>query len=61
MTVSVPLVVIFAVVALACYRWMGLKLWHLIVCLILGFLLAFPAPLPVVQHVINELFHGSGK
>ena len=40
MTVTIPLVAIIAIVAFICYRYMGLRLWHLLVCLILGVYLA---------------------
>jgi len=61
MTVTVPLVLVIGVAAWACYRYMGLRLWHLIVCLLLGFLLAATSLAPDIQNVINALLHGSGK
>ena len=61
MTVTIPLVLIIAVIAFACYRWMGLKFWHLLVCLILGFLLAATSFAPEIQNLLNTLFHGSRK
>jgi hypothetical protein len=40
MTVSIPLLTLMVIVVYVAYRHMGLKVWHAIVCLILGFLLA---------------------
>ena len=40
MTVSLPLLTLMMITVYAAYRHMGLKVWHAIVCLILGFLLA---------------------
>lgn len=40
MTVSIPLVVIAGAFIWIAYRYMGLRIWQAIVCLIFGFLLA---------------------
>jgi hypothetical protein len=40
MTVSIPLVLIAAAIVYLAWRYMGLKVWHAIVCLLFGFLLA---------------------
>ena len=61
MTITIPLVAVIAILALACYRYMGLRLWHLIVCLLLGFLLAATSLAPDIQNFINAVIHGSGK
>ena len=42
MTITIPLVLLSASPAYVCCRYMGLRLWHLLVCLLLGFLLAAP-------------------
>lgn len=57
MTVTIPLVVVIALVAYVCYRYMGLKFWHLLVCLLLGFLLAATSVGPEIQNVLNSLMH----
>ena len=49
MTVSIPLVVLFAVVVYIAYRFMGLRVWHAIVCPILGFLLAATSAAPEIR------------
>jgi hypothetical protein len=61
MTVTISLVAIIAIVAFTCYRFMGLRLWHLLVCLILGFLLAATSFAPEIQNLINAILHGGRK
>lgn len=61
MTVTIPLVAIFGVAAYLCYRYMGLRLWHLLVCLLLGFLLAATSAAPEIQTLINAVLHGGHK
>ena len=61
MTVTFPLVLVIAIVAYACYRYMGLRLWHLVVCLLLGFLLAATSAAPEIQNFINAILHGGRK
>jgi hypothetical protein len=54
-TVSIPLVVIFAVIVYIAYRYMGLRIWHAIVSLILGFLLAATTAAPEIRHLLFGL------
>ena len=61
MTVTIPLVAIIAIVAFACYRFLGLRLWHLLVCLILGFLLAATSAAPEIQNLLSSLIHWGHK
>jgi hypothetical protein len=61
MTVSVPLFAILAVVAYVCYRYMGLKFWHLLLCLLLGFLLAATSAAPEIQNLLSSLTHWGHK
>lgn len=58
MTVTIPLVALIGVAAWICYRYMGLRLWHLLVCLLLGFLLAATSFAPEIQNMISALIHG---
>ena len=58
MTITVPLVLVIGAAAYACYRYMGLKLWHLLVCLLLGFLLAATSFAPEIQNFINAILNG---
>jgi hypothetical protein len=61
MTVTIPLVLITGIVAYYCHRHMGLKLWHLIVCLLLGFLLAATSAAPEIQNFLNSILYGGHK
>jgi F0F1-type ATP synthase assembly protein I len=58
MTVTIPLVLVIGIIAYICYRYMGLKLWHLIVCLLLGFLIAATSAAPEIQNFLNSILHG---
>jgi F0F1-type ATP synthase assembly protein I len=61
LTVTIPIVAIAAIVAYLCYRFLGLRLWHLLVCLILGFLLAATSYAPEIQALLNAILHGGRK
>jgi Na+/glutamate symporter len=55
MIVSIPLIAIIAIAAWIAYRHMGLKLWHAVVCIILGFLLAATGAAPGINAVIAAI------
>jgi hypothetical protein len=55
MAVSVPLVVIFGILVFVAYRYMGLRVWHAIVALIFGFLLAATAAAPEIHSLLSGL------
>jgi hypothetical protein len=61
LTVTIPIVAIAAIVAYLCYRFLGLRLWHLLVCLVLGFLLAATSYAPEIQALLNTILHGGHK
>jgi hypothetical protein len=54
-TVSVPLVVIVGAVVYAAWRYMGLRVWQAIVCLLLGFLLAATTAAPTIQRIVTVI------
>jgi hypothetical protein len=54
-TVTIPLVVLLAVLAWAAWRFMGLRMWQLILCLVLGFLLAATSAAPEINNVITGI------
>jgi hypothetical protein len=58
MTVTIPLVFIMTAAAYICYRYMGLRFWHLLVCLLLGFLLAATSAAPEIQNLLNTILGG---
>ncbi len=55
MTVSIPLLVLLVIAVYIAYRHMGLRVWHAVVCLILGFLLASTGAAPEISHLISAL------
>jgi hypothetical protein len=57
MTVSIPLLTLMAIVVWTAYRHMGLRAWHAVVCLILGFLLASTAAAPQINSLLSGLVH----
>jgi hypothetical protein len=57
MTVTIPLVLVIGILAYTCCRYMGLKLWHLIVAMLLGFLLAATSAAPAIQKLLASLTH----
>lgn len=57
MTVSIPLLTLMVIVVYVAYRHMGLKVWHAVVCLILGFLLASTGATPQINSLISGIVH----
>jgi hypothetical protein len=53
MTVTMPLVLIVGLVVFIAYRFMGLRVWQAIVCLIFGFLLAATTAAPEMHSLIT--------
>jgi hypothetical protein len=53
MTISIPLIALAAIVAYIAYRYMGLRVWHAIVCALLGFLLAATSAAPQIRDFIS--------
>ena len=64
MTISIPLIALVAVIAYIAYRYMGLRVWHALVCALLGFLLAATTAAPQIRSVIAGIvqwLQSSGK
>ena len=57
MTVSIPLLTLMVIVVYVAYRHMGLKAWHAVVGLILGFLLASTGAAPQINSVLTGIVH----
>jgi hypothetical protein len=57
MTVSIPLLTLMVITVYVAYRHMGLKAWHAVVCLILGFLLASTGAAPQINSVLAGIVH----
>lgn len=52
MTVTVPLVVILGALVWVAWRFMGLRTWQVVLCLLLGFLLAATSAAPEIRHLV---------
>ena len=61
MSVSIPLVVIFGIVVFVAYRYMGLRVWHAVVALIFGFLLAATTAAPEIRSLLSGLVNWLSK
>ena len=61
MTITIPLILVIGAVVFVCDRYLGLRAWHLAVCLLLGFLLAATSAAPEIQSFISSLIHGGHK
>jgi len=61
MTVTVPLVVIVGGVIYVAYRYMGLRVWQAIICLIFGFLLAATTAAPEIRTLITAIVQWLSK
>ena len=57
MTVSIPLLTLMVITVYVAYRHMGLKAWHAVVCLILGFLLASTGAAPQINSLLSGIVH----
>ena len=57
MTVSIPLLTLMAIAVYAAYRHMGLRVWHALVCVALGFLLASTGAAPQIGSLISGAVH----
>jgi len=55
MTVSIPLVFIAGVIVWLAYRYMGLRVWQAIICLLFGFLLAATTVAPDIRDLLTGL------
>ncbi|HLI76008.1 MAG TPA: hypothetical protein VKV02_03610 [Acidobacteriaceae bacterium] len=61
MTVTLPLVVIVGLVVYLAWRFMGLRVWQAIVCLIFGFLLAATTAAPDIRDILLTLIQKTTK
>jgi hypothetical protein len=55
MTVSIPLVVILGLVVLLAWRYMGLRPWQAITCLLFGFFLAATTAAPEIRQLVAAI------
>jgi hypothetical protein len=57
MTVSIPLLILVSIAAYVAYRHYGLRVWHAVACLILGFLLASTGAAPQISSLLTGVVH----
>ena len=55
MTVSVPLVLVVGLGVFVAYRYMGLRAWQAVLCLLAGFLLATTTAAPEIRTAITAV------
>jgi hypothetical protein len=57
MTVSIPLIAIVAILVYIAYRFLGLRVWQALACILLGFLLAATGAAPEINSLIKGIVH----
>jgi len=55
MAIPVPLIALVGAVLYIAWRYMGLRIWQAVVCLIFGFLLAATTAAPEIHSLITGL------
>lgn len=55
MTVSLPLVAILGALVYVAWRFMGLRVWHAVMCLLFGFFLAATDTAPEIRRVVTAI------
>jgi hypothetical protein len=55
MTVSIPLVAILGGGAYLAWRYMGLRVWHAVMCLLFGFFLAATSAAPDIHRLVTTV------
>jgi hypothetical protein len=60
MTLSIPLLMLVSIAVYVAYRHYGLRVWHAVVCLILGFLLASTGAAPQINSVLADIVRWLG-
>jgi hypothetical protein len=55
--VSVPLVAILGVIVFIAWRFMGLRVWMAISCLLFGFFLAATSAAPDIRRLVTAIVH----
>jgi len=61
MTVAIPLWMLFAALVYIAWRYMGLRIWHLVTCIALGVLLAETSAGPEINNALAGLVHWLSK
>jgi hypothetical protein len=54
-TVSIPLVALLGAVVFVAWRYMKLRVWQAVLCLLFGFFLAASTAAPAITHLVTAL------
>jgi hypothetical protein len=54
-TVSIPLVALLGAVVFLAWRYMGLRVWQALLCLLFGFFLAATTAAPQISHLVTGI------
>jgi hypothetical protein len=57
LAISISLIVLLAVAVWALYKFAGLKLWHVLVCILFGFYLASSSVAPEIRTTVASIIH----
>lgn len=57
MTVTVPLVAVLGAAVYVACRYLGLRAWQALLCLLCGFLLAATTAAPGIQQALTAVLH----
>jgi len=60
-TVSVPLVAVLAAVVWMAWRYMGLRVWQALACLLFGFFLAATSAAPDIRRIVAAILRSLPK
>jgi len=52
-TVSIPLVAVLGAIVWIAWRYMGLRAWHIVMCLLFGFFLAATSAAPEIRRLVT--------
>jgi uncharacterized membrane protein len=61
MTVSIPLVALAGAVVYIAWRYLGLRVWQAVVCLVFGFMLAATTAAPEIRSLITGIVQWLAK
>jgi len=60
MVISVPLVIVLGLAVFLAWRFMGLRAWQAVLCLLVGFLLAATTAAPEIRSAITAVLRWLG-
>jgi hypothetical protein len=55
LTISIPLVALLGAVVFVAWRYMKLRVWQAVLCLLFGFFLAATTAAPAITHLVTAL------